>query len=152
MLRLLVLFLIISVHAFAQADSLFTGIASYYDNYFNGHRTSNGEIFSNNLFTAASKDLPLGCYVKITNLDNGDTAIVKINDRMPLWNPRLIDLAQCAAKRLGFIWNGLAKVTIQMVRTADGKFIQRVINDSMKMDSMHAVAMRTDTIKQSSSR
>jgi rare lipoprotein A len=92
-----------------------TGIASYYHNKFEGRKTSSGEIFSNQNLTAAHKTLPLGTWVKVINLKNDSTVIVKINDRLPYYSKRLIDLSVRAATQLNFIKAGLTKVKIQII-------------------------------------
>jgi rare lipoprotein A len=92
------------------------GIASYYHAKFNGRRTSSGEIFSNQQLSAASNVIPLGTIVKVTNLVNGKSVIVKINDRMNKRNKRLLDLSQLAAKRLAMIHQGLGHVLVEVIR------------------------------------
>jgi rare lipoprotein A len=92
-----------------------SGIASYYSDYYIGRTTSNGEKFSQDSLTAASKDLKFGTYVRITNLKNDSVVVVRINDRMPQWNKRLIDLSTRAAKQLNFIKAGLAKVKVEIL-------------------------------------
>lgn len=91
------------------------GIASYYADKFNGRKTSTGEIFSNENLTAASNQFPLGSKVKVTNLLNGKTIIVYINDRMHAQNKRLIDLTKRAAKELDMIKAGLCKVSVELI-------------------------------------
>lgn len=91
------------------------GIASFYSNKFNGRKTANGEIFSQQKFTAAHNSLPLGTYVRVTNLRNKRTVIVKINDRLHARNKRLIDLTRAAAQKLGFIKSGLTRVKIEVL-------------------------------------
>ena len=76
------------------------GVASFYHDKFEGRKTATGEVFDNDKFTAACNNLKLGSYVKVTNLSNGETVYVKINDRMAKSNTRLIDLASVAAKKL----------------------------------------------------
>lgn len=93
----------------------YTGKASYYHSKFNGRRTSNGDIFNNKKLTAAHKTLPLGTWVKVTNLNNGNTIIVRINDRLPQNSKRSIDLSRKAAEELGFIKAGLADVEIKVI-------------------------------------
>ena len=89
------------------------GIASYYHNKFEGRKTSSGEIFSQSNLTAAHKSLPLGTWVKVTNLKNDSVVTVKINDRLPYYSKRLIDLSFRAATQLNFIRAGLTKVKIE---------------------------------------
>lgn len=98
-----------------RAQSAETGVASYYHDKFEGRLTANGERFTQSGYTAAHKCLPLGTWVKITNLGNDSTVIVKINDRMPPWNRRAIDLTKTAAAQLGYLHNGLARVRIEIV-------------------------------------
>lgn len=95
-----------------------TGIASYYASKFNGQLTSTGEVFSNKEMTAASNTLPLNTYVKVTNNHNGKWVIVRINDRMNKHNKRAIDLSRIAAKKLGMVNRGIAKVKIEVVPRA----------------------------------
>lgn len=92
-----------------------TGIASYYSNSFNGQLTSNGEVFSNTRLTGASNTLPLGTYVKVTNIRNRKWVVVKINDRMNKANKRAIDLTRFAAKKLGMLHHGIAKVKVEAI-------------------------------------
>jgi rare lipoprotein A len=91
------------------------GVASYYANKFNGRLTANGEIFSNNDMTAAHNTLPLGTYVKVTNLRNGRWVVVRITDRLHYANTRIIDLTRKAAGKLGFVTRGLTRVKIEVV-------------------------------------
>ena len=96
-------------------DSVSFGRASYYHDKFVGRKTSNGEIFSQEKFTAAHKTLALGTYVKVTNLKNRKSVIVKVNDRLPANSKRTIDLTKAAARQLKMIRSGLAKVSLEVV-------------------------------------
>jgi len=89
------------------------GIASFYDNKFEGRQTSNGEIFTQKKLTAASNTLPLNCWAKVTNLSNQRSVVVRITDRMHPKNKRLIDLSRSAASKLGYIGKGLTKVKVE---------------------------------------
>ena len=91
------------------------GTASYYADKFNGRKTANGEVFDNSAMTAAHNTLPLGSYVKVTNLRNGRSVIVRITDRLHHRNKRIIDLSKNAARQLGFLARGLAKVEVKTV-------------------------------------
>ena len=91
------------------------GTASYYADKFNGRTTANGEVFSNSDMTAAHNTLPLGTYVKVTNLRNGRSVIVRITDRLHRKNTRIIDLTKNAARKLGFLTRGLTKVRVETV-------------------------------------
>ncbi len=88
------------------------GYASWYGPGFHGRKTASGEIYDMYKLTAAHKTLPLGTYVKVINLENGRSVIVKINDRGPFVKGRVIDLSYAAAKKLGMLKKGVAKVKI----------------------------------------
>lgn len=88
------------------------GIASWYGNKFHGHRTSSGEAYDMYAMTAAHKTLPLPAYVRVTNLKNGRSVVVRVNDRGPFHQNRLIDLSYVAAKRLGIIATGTGLVEV----------------------------------------
>ena len=89
------------------------GAASYYHNKFNGRKTANGERYDSSLFTAAHKTLPLNSYAVVTNLHNNRKVIVRINDRGPFSEKRIIDLSHSAAKELGIIARGTGHVRIE---------------------------------------
>ncbi|MFD2888250.1 septal ring lytic transglycosylase RlpA family protein [Chitinophaga cymbidii] len=95
-----------------------TGIASYYAQKFHGRKTASGEIFDNTAMTAAHNTLPLGTYIKVTNIRNNRWVVVKVTDRLHHANRRIVDLTQAAAKKLGFIHWGLAKVRVEVVTKA----------------------------------
>jgi rare lipoprotein A len=89
------------------------GVASWYGADFHGRRTANGEVFDANALTAAHPTLPLPCYVYVTNVDNGRTVLVRVNDRGPYVNDRLIDMSYAAAKQLGYLSKGRARVRVR---------------------------------------
>lgn len=91
------------------------GIASWYGKKFHGHLTSNGEIYDMYSMSAAHKELPIPSYVKVTNKDNGKTAIVRVNDRGPFHEGRIIDLSYAAALKLDVIRTGTANVAIEVI-------------------------------------
>ena len=91
------------------------GIASWYGTKFHGHTTSNGEIYSMYKMTAAHKTLPIPCYVQVTNLENGKTVIVRVNDRGPFHPNRIIDLSYVAAKKLGIANMGTGLVEVRSI-------------------------------------
>jgi rare lipoprotein A len=97
------------------------GIASWYGSKFHGRRTSSGEEYSMYSMTAAHKTLPIPVYVEVTNIDNGRVAIVKVNDRGPFHEGRIIDLSYAAATRLGVAQTGTANVKIRVVTPETGK-------------------------------
>ena len=92
------------------------GIASYYSNKFVGKKTANGEIFSQQKLTAACNILPLGTWIKVTNIRNNKSVVVKINDRLHKKNKRLVDLTVLAAKKLSYVESGLIKVKIEVIK------------------------------------
>jgi len=91
------------------------GVASWYGSKFHGRRTSSGEPYDMHLATAAHKTLPLPSYAEVTNLDNGRKVIVKINDRGPFKDDRLIDMSFGAALRLDMIASGTARVDVRVI-------------------------------------
>ena len=91
------------------------GLASFYANKFEGRRTSSGEIFSQSKYTCACNMLPMGTWVKITNLRNGRTVIVKVNDKLHPRMRRVADLSKSAAKRLGYIGWGVTRVKVEVI-------------------------------------
>ncbi len=96
------------------------GVASWYGSKFHGRRTSSGEPYDMHLATAAHKSLPLPTYAEVTNLDNGHKVIVKINDRGPFKDGRLIDLSYGAALRLDMIATGTARVDVRVIDVDSG--------------------------------
>jgi rare lipoprotein A len=93
------------------------GTASWYGSKFHGRRTSSGEPYDMHLATAAHKTLPLPTYAEVTNLDNGRKVVVKINDRGPFKDDRLIDMSYGAALRLGMTNTGTARVDVRVINT-----------------------------------
>jgi rare lipoprotein A len=99
----------------ADYDYNETGIASWYGPGFDGKRTANGEIFDTNGLTAAHKTLPMPSMVRVTNLENGRSIAVRVNDRGPFSAGRIIDLSRRGAQLLGFIENGTARVRVEIM-------------------------------------
>lgn len=95
-----------------------TGIASWYGPNFHGRPTANGEVFDQNLMTAAHPTLPIPSIVEVTNLENGRQVILRLNDRGPFVDDRMIDLSRGAATQLGFIGRGLARVRVRYLGPA----------------------------------
>lgn len=91
------------------------GTASYYSMKFQGKRTSSGERLHNDSLTAAHKNLPFGTKVRIRNLKNDSTVVVRINDRLSPKSSRIVDVTVCAAKKLNFIRDGIAKVELHEI-------------------------------------
>jgi len=101
----------------SQSDSAITemGIASYYAKAFEGRRCSSGQIFRHDSLTAAHKTLKFGTLVRVINLKNDSTVIVRINDRLPKNSKRCIDLTRRGAKQLNFLVQGLTKVKLMIL-------------------------------------
>jgi len=91
------------------------GVASWYGKEFQGRPTASGERYDLHALTAAHRTLPFGTRVKVTNLENGRSVIVRINDRGPNQPGRLIDLSYAAARQIGLVANGTAKVRIEIL-------------------------------------
>jgi rare lipoprotein A len=97
------------------------GKASYYGyrDEFNGRKTASGETFDRNSFTAAHRSLPFGTLCRVTNLSNGRSVIVRINDRGPFKAGRIVDLSYAAAKEIGSIQSGVADVKVEVLKTGN---------------------------------
>lgn len=97
-----------------------TGRASWYGRQFHGRLTASGERYDMNLMTAAHKTLPIPSYARVTNLSNGKSVVVRINDRGPFHGSRVIDVSQAAARSLGFINSGVANVRVEQILPENG--------------------------------
>ncbi len=104
-------------------NGVWKGTASYYHNMFEGRKTANGEIFRQKKLTGANNFLKLGTRVRVTNLKNGRSIVVKINDRMNKRMKRLIDLSRESARQLGFIHAGLTQVRMEIIGSSNNKMI-----------------------------
>jgi rare lipoprotein A len=93
-----------------------TGLASWYGNEYNGRPTACGEIFNENDMTAAHKELPFGTVVRVMNLNNGLTVTVRINDRGPFIDGRIIDLTKAAAREIEMIQQGVVPVRLEILK------------------------------------
>ncbi len=98
-----------------KTTRVFYGQASFYSNKFNGRRTASGETFDQKKLTCACNVLPLGTWIKVTNLKNGRSAIVKVNDRIHPKMRRIVDLSRAAAQKLGYVSKGLTRVKVELV-------------------------------------
>jgi rare lipoprotein A len=128
MLKNSILLLFLSLCIFAKAQDtaapakkngkVLYGIASFYSDSFDGKKTASGETFRQKAFTAASNNIPLNTWVKVTNLKNKKTVIVKINDRMApsmARKGRVVDLTRAAAQQLSFTQSGLTRVKVEIL-------------------------------------
>lgn len=95
------------------------GTASYYADKFNGRQTANGEIYNSEKMTAACNVLPLGTWIRVTNLSNNRSVIVKTNDRLHARMKRIVDLSRAAALKLGYINKGLTKVKVEVLKKVE---------------------------------
>ncbi|MCF5866087.1 septal ring lytic transglycosylase RlpA family protein [Aeromonas veronii] len=105
------------------------GTASWLSPDLDGQKTANGDVLDSKLFSAAHRNLPIPSYVRVTNLDNGLETIVRVNDRGPFNNPRLIDLSYAAAKQLEMVDSGEARVRLELISDTPD---QMVIMEPMK--------------------
>ncbi|MEM5553067.1 septal ring lytic transglycosylase RlpA family protein [Pseudoalteromonas neustonica] len=122
------------------------GIASWYGRKFHGYHTSNGEVYDMFAMTAAHKTLPLPSFVKVTNTSNGKSVIVRVNDRGPFHDDRLIDLSYSAAYKLGYYRQGTARVKIEAITMADStlrlSYIQVAAGSTLKNIEALAYTLR----------
>lgn len=106
------------------------GVASWYGNKFHGRRTANGERYNMHAYTAAHKSLPFGTILRVTNLDNDKSILVRVNDRGPYVRGRVIDLSRAAAEEIGV---SLHKVKIEEFKTEEGENEQHIVGFSSDM-------------------
>lgn len=126
-----------------------TGIGSWYGDEFAGRHTANGEIFDPNKVTAAHKSLPMPSIVRVTNLDNGKSLVLRVNDRGPFVAGRIIDLSRAAAQLIGYKDQGIARVRVQVLAeqslrveqlAKQGDFSDFSLDNSQAMPEVAAVA------------
>ena len=101
----------------------YRGLSSYYGHKFHGKLTANGEVFDMYGLTAAHKEMPFNTIVRVTNKNNGTSLIIRINDRGPYIDGRILDCSFGAAKKLGFVKEGIAPVKIEVIEWGDGKYM-----------------------------
>jgi rare lipoprotein A len=99
-----------------QVSRVIEGTASWYGPGFFGNRTASGEVFRPGTLTAAHRSLPFGTMVRVTNLNNGRSTVVRINDRGPFVGNRVIDLGHGAAQQVGLVSSGVAPVRLEVLR------------------------------------
>lgn len=116
-----------------------SGLASWYGSKFHGRKTSSGEPFDMFALTAAHRSLPLPTYLRVTNLQNGRTTVVRVNDRGPFHADRLIDLSYAGAVKLGFAKYGTARVRVEVVEDAPDFYLQAgAFRDLTAADALRA--------------
>ena len=136
-----------------------TGVGSWYGDEFAGRLTANGEIFDPNKVSAAHKTLPMPSVVRVTNLDNGKSLVVRVNDRGPFVSGRIIDLSREAARLIGYKDSGIARVRVQVLAeqslrlerlARDGKFPERGFEEELPVSD--GAAKPTVTLKAKTTR
>ncbi len=114
----------------SEFDKIQFGVASWYNNSFHGSKTSSGERYNKNDFTAAHRALPYGTIVKVINIKNGRSVYVRINDRGPHKANRKIDMSYAAAKKIGMINDGIARVRLEVI---DDEFAYKLYEQQGKL-------------------
>lgn len=104
------------IEAVEEAKNKIEGIVSWYADKFHGQRTSSGELYNNKELTAAHRTLPFGSKVKVTNVQNGKSVVVKINDRGPHSKSRIMDLSKAAFEQIGSINSGVLNIEMEIVK------------------------------------
>ena len=124
-----------------------TGIASWYGEPFHGRDTANGERYDMNELTAAHKTMPLPSTVRVTNLENGRTLMLRVNDRGPFVDGRIIDISRRGAQLLGFYRKGTAKVRVEFVEFSPLTVVAKRENDApRRMDAAEVVAIESEPV------
>ena len=113
-----------SLKTMKRVPKVITGISSYYGTDFHGKLTANGEVYDMYGLTAAHKTLPLNTIVRVTNLSNNKSLILRINDRGPYVKGRILDCSYGAAKKLDFLVQGTTKVKIELIEVGDNKYMK----------------------------
>ena len=101
----------------------YQGVSSWYGEDFHGNLTANGEVYDMYGITAAHKEFPLNTWARVTNLDNNKSIILRINDRGPYVDNRILDCSYGAAKKLDFLDMGTANVKIEIIEWGDGEYM-----------------------------
>lgn len=127
------------------------GIASWYGDDFHAKRTANGEKYDMNTLTAAHRTLPLPSVVKVTNLENGRSLVVRVNDRGPYVKDRIIDLSKRAAQLLGYQTKGTAKVKVEIMADESKALKAAMLNQSAPAASQPIQKAETTTAKHDAS-
>ena len=127
------------------------GVASWYGEKFHGHKTSNGEIFDMYKVSAAHTSLPIPSFLRVTNLDNNRSIVVRVNDRGPFHGDRIVDLSYAAAVKLGFADRGTARVQLEAITgessgsPSDARLASRAAAESPSVERMAAELARVET-------
>ncbi|MER3463656.1 MAG: septal ring lytic transglycosylase RlpA family lipoprotein [Chitinophagaceae bacterium] len=102
-----------------KAKKVLYGTASYYAEKFNGRVTANGEVYNSKRMSAACNLLPLGSWIRVINLKNNKSLALRVNDRLHPKNKRVVDLSYVAAKKLGYIGQGLTSVRVEVINPSE---------------------------------
>ena len=113
-------------NTFSKKKTIYNGVSSYYGPQFHGKLTANGEVFDMYGLTAAHKEIPFNTVVRVTNLDNNKSLILRINDRGPYIDGRILDCSYGAAKKLDFLNQGTANVKIQIIEWGDNQYMHHI--------------------------
>ena len=127
------------------------GLASYYHLKFNGRKTASGDVYNSKQFTAAHKTLPINSYALVTNLHNNRKVIVRINDRGPFSDKRLIDLSHAAAKEIGLISRGIGQVRIEALHVAkngnlSGAATKTLVKQAKTQEAVDRLVLKSNTL------
>jgi len=117
-----ILFLLCTFASTPLLNAQQIGYASYYHDYFQGRKTASGQLFDNRKLTCAHRTLPFGTMIKVTNLENDKSILVRVTDRGPYAKGRIIDLTKEGARQLGFLKKGVAKVRCEVQDYIEDKF------------------------------
>lgn len=129
-----------------------TGKASWYGKKFHGYKTSNGEIFDMYKMSAAHRTLPIPSYVRVTNLSNGRSGIVRVNDRGPFHSERIMDLSYAAAVKLDMVRSGTAKIRIEVIEPSTNAYAAREADsDQLERPAKKSASNTTSKSKKTSS-
>jgi rare lipoprotein A (peptidoglycan hydrolase) len=126
------------------------GKASYYGYRFIGRKTASGEIFTESMYTCAHKSLPFGTKLKITNLNNGKSIIVRVNDRGPYVKTRIVDLSIRGARELGLMASGIANVSVEIVNSKFSSLGPIEQMNKIMVDENYAYVQKDDVQKMQS--
>jgi len=123
------------------------GVASWYGAKFNGYETSNGEIFDLYQPTAAHKTLPIPTYARVTNMENGRSVVVRVNDRGPFHPDRIIDLSYAAAVKLGYMEQGTARVEVEVIDVTGADDRREAVAGDYRFLQLGAFSARASAIR-----
>lgn len=146
-ITLILIFNLLILHAYSQVGYTQEGIASIYAEKFEGRTTASGESYSFRKATCAHLNLPFGTLVKVTNLSNNQSVIVRVNDRGPFIPDRIIDLSRSVAEKLGFAKSGIAKVRIEVVEAPSQAAVKQN-NTSSQVITSQPITIKSADINQ----